>query len=408
MYHDIVLCSYNHFMKPRTAHKQWAGYLRWLLLIFLILPAACIRPQNIPTLIPIQNPAESTPLQIPTRVTRTPTSSPVATATQPWLPGLQEIGPENLLQLVELRSLPGYTPALAISEDGLWLAAGSLERVLYLWNLSDGSVRSAEIEANPDTIWALAFSPDDKMLAMGSGDSQIRLWSVPDLTLMHTLEDHLYDVRCLDFSPDGRYLLSGSQDQTIRRWDLQEDSVLTFRWNPGYVRAVRYSPDGSRIASASGEGTLRLWGAEGELLYDLRLWDEREQLLPDVRLNQDDMTSVAFSPDGSMLAAAGQNRFLWLFSVPDFRRLGGFEAHKTDINTLAFSPDGRLMVSGSEDGSMKFWQVSPESDPVLQEIKAFFPRPGYRVSALLFRRDSRMMVSASLNDRIILWGVPAE
>jgi WD40 repeat protein len=376
--------------------------------IILILLNACLSRPSLPTPIAIQNPATVAPPQIPTRATRTPTVMPSPTPTQPWLPPLETIQSGNLNRLVELHTLPAYTSALAISADDRWLAAGSLERVLQVWNLVDGSSLSIPTKADPGTIWSAAFSPDSSLLAVGSGDSLIRLYALPAFEQSGELSGHLYDVLSLDFSPEGDRLLSGSQDQTIRIWDLIDESQISVEWNPGYVRAVRYSPDGSLIASASGDGTLRLWNSQGRLLEDLRLVDEKPEILSDVRLNEADMTSAAFSPDGSLLAAGAQNRFLWLFSLPEFKRLAVIEAHKDVINTVSFSPDGSLLASGSEDGTVALWRVGADLPNHLEKVNVLSPQPGYRVSALLFSPDGKLLVTASRNADIILWGVPAE
>jgi WD40 repeat protein len=236
----------------------------------------------------------------------------------------------------------------------------------------------------------------------------IRLYELPAFEQFGELSGHNYDVLSLDFSPNSDRLVSGSQDQTIRIWDLQEDNSIALEWNPGYVRAVQYSPDGSLIASASGDGTLRLWNSQGRLLEDLRLVDEKPEILSDVRLNQADMTSAAFSPDGSLLAAGAQNRFLWLYALPDFKRLAVIKAHNEDINAVAFSPDGSLLASGSEDGTVALWRVDPDLPDTLEKASVLSPQPGYRVSALLFSPDGKLLITASRNADIILWGVPAE
>lgn len=380
-------------------------FLPALLLLFVL--AGCMQAPAIPTPVAIQNAPTAEPMQIPTRATRTPTSTIAPSPTQPWLPTLAVIGAENLDNLQMLHSLPAYTSALAISPDSAWLATGSLERDVQIWNLANGAFFSAETGGNPGTLWALAFSPDSRQLAMGSGDALVRLWDVPSFTLTATLDAHLYDVRSLDFSPDGLTLASGSNDQTIRLWDLASGEASTLQWNPGYVRAVQYAPDGSRLASASGDGALRLWDAQGRLLYDLRLWDTQAELLPEVRLNQDDMTSLAISPDGNLLAAGATNRFLWVFTLPEFRRLAAIQAHEADINAVAFSPDGSILASGSEDGTVKFWRVNPGAETALEALYTLSPRPGYRVSALCFSADGTLLVTAALNADVMVWGVDA-
>ena len=380
--------------------KTITGKLRAFFLLPLLLmtfAAGCRSAASPPTPIRLERTVQVSATRQPIRVDAATPTPPSGTspAGQRWLPDLQPLSAENCLLLTPLETLAAYTSAIAVSPDGKWLASGSLERKLYIWGLTDGNlVQSFALDDNPGHIWAVQFSHDGRLLAMGSGDSNVRIWQLPEGTLRYTLQAHTSDIRSLAFAPDDRYLASGSNDQMIVVWDMADGTLVRMLgWNPGYVRAVSYSPDGDWLASAAGRGSLRFW-------------DQRGVLMNDISIHEDDLTSLAFSPDGELLAVAARNRLVWLYQLPDFLRLTYVPAHEKESNSLVFSPDGQLLVSGSEDQTFAIWRVDAGAPQPLEEIHRLVMPENYRVSALQFSPDGRLLISASTNGNIILWGVP--
>ncbi len=77
------------------------------------------------------------------------------------------------------------------------------------------------LQGHSDYINSVAFSPDGKYLASGSKDKTIKLWNVQSQKQVITLQDDSLCVYSVAFSPDGKYLASGSLDKTVKLWSME-------------------------------------------------------------------------------------------------------------------------------------------------------------------------------------------
>ena len=241
------------------------------------------------------------------------------------------------------------------------------------------------LEGHTDRVSSLSYSPNGATLASAGRDNTVRLWDVATGQLRATFMGHGGPAYFSSFSPDGATLASADgDDRTVRLWDVGTGQLMA-TLEGFYGATLAFSPDGRILAGGSRDGMIRLWDAD------------TGQLLSVFVGHLHGVNSVVYSPDGATLASAGRDGTVRLWDAGTGQLMATLEGYGAP---LAFSPDGRILASESRDGTIRLWDADTG-----QPLSALV---GHRFGAdsVSFSPDGSILAGGSEDRSIRLWDVP--
>jgi WD40 repeat protein/DNA-binding SARP family transcriptional activator len=297
-----------------------------------------------------------------------------------------------LLDARTLRSVGVYPVggAAAVSQVANLVAFGDADGTVQLLDLNTSARRPMSSRASA-AVDSLAFSRDGHLLATTDADGTVSVWSVDKAALLETLRGHSTTAESPAFSPDARTLFTASTDGSVIAWDLAGTRGFgrPFRFSPldAPVLPRTTSSTISSAAAASSDGRLLATSPTPNeiVLSDLRTGRRVARL----RGNTGFIEAVAFSPDGTLIAAAGRRQtVLWDIAR---RTVSRQLPYAVGGNSLAFSPDGRLLAVGLDAASTALY------DPRTGRRLALVPSNlGSTVTNVSFSPDGSRLAAAGV------------
>jgi len=333
--------------------------------------------------------ASPTPTLTPTLIPPSPTAPPSPTPTEvksengtvnqvAWSPdgGLLAVaGSEGIYLYVaetleKLTALDSGAVSVAFSPDGQILAMAQAETV-ELWDVSavlqTGELKLQRKLIGESQINQITFSPDGQTLAAASEDTRVHVWDVTTGDPVRALEGLTGPVTSVAFSPDGRSLAAGAitdcaANVVFMIWNVDDGQVLpTWGGAPSTVMSVAFNPNGQQLALGG--------------IYGLQLIDSHTLEAWDLPGHTASITSIAYSPDGKLLASGSEDQTIGLWDTQSQENLHLLEGHTDAVTSVAFSPDGEELASGSYDGTVQFWEA--ETGKILRALAIYggWPQP---------------------------------
>jgi len=317
------------------------------------------------------------------------------------------------------RVCPKAIYSLAFSPLGTMLAVGLEDGNVLLWDLAAPPAVPCldpplTLPGRWGPVWSLAFSPRNDRLAAVSGDDGVDLWSLTNRTKegVVRLSGYRGRIRSLAFSPGGEMLATGGgvfvTVGEVRLWNIdalpkgipeaeQPSTFVDFEGHRQVVASVAFSPDGRLLASGGGRF---LCPAE------INLWDvsARGHVALLGPPPPDQVLAVAFSHDSRTLAVAARDGVISLWDVATGRQKCWWLAHTREAFFLAFSPGGRVLVSAGGDATVKFWDPATGCRLACLTDCCWQRSAGEPFSVAL-SPDGRLLATGSVCGRLQIWEV---
>jgi WD40 repeat protein len=284
-----------------------------------------------------------------------------------------------------LKGHRGYVASVAFSHDSTWLASGSFDKTVKIWDTSSGECIQT-LKGHVNGVASVAFSHDSTRLASGSWDRMVKIWDTSSGECVQTLTGHSDHVESVAFSHNSIHLASGSWDKTVKIWDTSSgEYVQTFKEHSNNVASAAFSHNSTHLASGSWDGTVNIWDtSSGKCI----------QTLEDHRYN---VESVAFSHDSTQLASGSWDSKVMIWDTSSGKCVQTLEGHRHSVESVAFSHDSAWLASGSVDKTVMIWDTS--SGKCVQTLEDH----RNSVTSVAFSHDSTRLASGSWDMTVKIW-----
>ena len=313
----------------------------------------------------------------------------------------------------------------------------------------------------------LSWSPTGDRIATSGEDGKVIIWDAETGSMQFTLFGHSSQVGGTGWSKDGKWVISGGVDGTIKIWDTELAPQITEglglypyggsgggAWSPDssmYARAylggavVMWDAEtGESVFQIEGLGTLAYvhdWHSDGRLLVNINLlddgllvvddWNPDGSLFVNVDIQDDGLMVVdgnsgeellsfetgnedrfeiglytmdaKFSPDGTMIAAAGWDTDVRILNASTGELVRVLDDHLGGIWSLSWSPDSTRLVTGAWDYTAKIWEV--ETGEVLKDL---YPDTSNLFVYAVAWSPKGDQIATSSQDGITIWDIEGE
>jgi len=321
------------------------------------------------------------------------TSTPVPTATASPTPPLPTSIPvsANALSLANISKVEQlkFVEKISViqvnwSPDNRQIAVAGGKGITFI----DANTFRISSEYSIGTIVKSVFYQSDSANLFFAQDNRIGRLDLESKKIIDEY-DSIGSISSIALSPDNSLIAAGLTDNKVLLINTADGNIVrTMRSNFGNW-AVSFSPDGKTIASGTSQGVL--------------MWDVKTgSWLPILTGQKDLIKTTAFSHDSELLVAGGQEILrVWNTSTGS-QQVIRQNIFKGNINAVAFSADNHILVTGSDDGIVRFIDLTQSGGSILREIKAHTSA----VKSLYFSPDGSKLITGSNEGIVRLWGIP--
>lgn len=279
----------------------------------------------------------------------------------------------------------GPITAVLASKDGQDVYTAGYDKEIWVWNRQTGT--GEKLGTHHHLINALALSDDGQFLAASSSDYTVRVYDLKNRSLHRTLLGHADDVEAVSFAEGDTLLISTSRDRRALVWDLSTGAIVTeFR---GHSKDV--------LSLWVNKGRAFTTGDDGRaLIWDIRTGEEIGEIGPfDCELD-----AVSGNAECDTFAIGADDGRVMIFNARTLTLQSTIQAHDFGVKKVVYAPSGRYLLTAGYDHRIKIW--STETGELVREL------PAYKYQwerALAWTPDEQSILGASFGVRFCEWSL---
>jgi WD40 repeat protein len=253
------------------------------------------------------------------------------------------------------------------------LFSGDYAGCIRIWPADADQPRPDRIlEAHRGWVRALAVSPDGKMLASCGNDRLVKLWSIPDGKLLHELAGHGCHVYNVAFHPDGKHLISADLKGIVKVWEVDKgeterelDAKILYKYDPSFradiggVRSMAFSPDGSLLACAGITDVSNAFAGVGNpliVLFDFKSGKQKQLLRPKTPFQGTAWGTVIHPSDVIAGVGGGNGGMLWFWKADKAQDFFSLKL-PNNARDLDLHSDGKRLAVAFFDGAVRTYDM---------------------------------------------------
>lgn len=311
--------------------------------------------------------------------------------------------------------------SIVFSPDDSSIAVQNKFLETLIWNFSSNK-SSSSYDVSPQKIKStlpifgndrsVCFSPDGLFIAFViikvPDKNLIELYDLQSRKKNKVFQGHKCSedgrIKSIAFDPNGTFIASASQDKTVKIWDVLNEKEADIKSLPhnNPVTAIAISHDGCRLASGDDCGNIKVW--------DLKTYKEKSQIMTTLSL----VKSIAFSPNDKILAAGGETKEnfvdasyirLWYLSKESIQEIpiSNKDSHGDVVNSVAFSPDGKILASAGKDKKIVFWDVNSTTKICPLSFPKESAHHDDEITSITFNSKGDYLASGGKDKKVKIW-----